>query len=134
MPRALTADVLTSERAFAGVLALLRLAPGSVMAVGLVETLDPLLASLRHGLTTPGGALGGGVFRYRIYDARQGRVAVAALEPHFDRRLYEALELPHGTDPSSRFLERTAAEWQAWATERGLPIAAIRETVPANNR
>jgi crotonobetainyl-CoA:carnitine CoA-transferase CaiB-like acyl-CoA transferase len=134
MPRALAADVLTSERAFAGVLALFRLPPGSLMEVGLVETLDPLVASLRHGLTAPGGTLGGGAFRYRIYDARQGRVAVAALEPHFDRRLYAALELPHGTDPSSRFLERTAAEWEAWATDRGLPIAAIRETVAHEGR
>ena len=83
MPRTLAADVMASERAFAGALALLRQPPGSAMDVGLVESLEPLLASLRHGLTAPGGTLGGGAPRYRIYPTKAGCVAVAALEPHF---------------------------------------------------
>jgi alpha-methylacyl-CoA racemase len=106
---------------------LLRLPPGSVMDVGLVESLDPLLASLRHGLTAPGGALGGGAPRYGVYRAKSGCIAVAALEPHFETRLYRELDLSVGSDPSPRFLERTASEWEAWARERDLPIVAIRE-------
>ena len=125
MPRALAADVMASERAFAATLALLRQPPGSIMDVGLVESLYPMVASLRHGLTAPGGALGGGAFRYRIYQAQEGYVAVAALEPHFERALYGALGLPLGTDLTSRFLERTAAAWESWANERDLPIAAL---------
>lgn len=127
MPRTLAADVMASERAFAGALALLRQPPGSVMDVGLVESLEPMVASLRHGLTTPGGTLGGGASRYRLYRARTGCVAVAALEPHFERRLYEQLDLPMHSDPSSRFLQRTAAEWDSWARERDLPIVAVRD-------
>jgi crotonobetainyl-CoA:carnitine CoA-transferase CaiB-like acyl-CoA transferase len=126
MPRTLAADVMTSERAFAGVLALLRQPPGSAMDVGLVESLEPLLAPLRHGLTSPGGTLGGGAPRYRVYPTKSGRVAVAALEPHFERELYRHLELQIGSDPSSCFLERTASEWVAWASERDLPIVAVR--------
>jgi crotonobetainyl-CoA:carnitine CoA-transferase CaiB-like acyl-CoA transferase len=126
MPRTLAADVMASERAFAGALVLLRQSPGSTMDVGLVESLDPLLASLRHGLTSPRGTLGGGAPRYRIYPTKAGRVAVAALESHFERRLYEQLELPPGSDPSSRFVERTAVEWEAWARDRDLPIVAVR--------
>lgn len=126
MPRTLAADVMASERAFAGALALLRLPPGSVIDVGLVESLDPLLASLRHGLTTPGGVLGGGAPRYHLYPAKVGRVAVAALEPHFEARLYRELVLATGSDPSPRFLERTAAEWERWGRERDLPIIAVR--------
>jgi crotonobetainyl-CoA:carnitine CoA-transferase CaiB-like acyl-CoA transferase len=129
MPRTLAADVMASERAFAGALALLRQPAGSVMDVGLVESLDPLLASLRHGLTTPDGTLGGGAPRYHLYAAKDGRVAVAALEPHFEARLYKALGLPRGSDPSSCFLARTALEWEAWALEHDVPIVAVRDRV-----
>ena len=129
VPRTLAADVMTSERAFAGMLALLRLPGGSVMDVGLVESLDPLMAPLRHGLTAPGGTLGGGAPRYGVYGAKSGRIAVAALEPHFERELYRLLELPMNSDPSSRFLERTAAEWERWARERGLPIVEVLERI-----
>ena len=125
MPRTLAADVMTSERAFAGMLALLRLPGGSVMDVGLVESVDPLMAPLRHGLTSPGGTLGGGVPRYGLYKAKSGRIAVAALEPHFERELYRHLELPVSSDPSACFLERTAADWERWARERGLPIVEV---------
>lgn len=126
MPRTLAADVMASERAFSGALALLGQPPGSVMDVGLVESLEPMLAPLRYGLTVPNGTLGGGAPRYGLYRAREGRVAVAALEPHFEARLYDALGLPKGSDPSARFLERTAGEWETWAVERDLPIVAVR--------
>jgi len=131
MPRTLVADVMASERAFAGTLALLRLPPGSMMDVGLVESLDPLLASLRHRLTVGGGALGGGAPRYGLYRTKGGCIAVAALEPHFEARLYRELGLPMGSDPSSRFLERTAIEWEVWARERDLPIVLVKEVDPA---
>lgn len=35
------------------------------------------------GLTQPGAAVGGGHAGYRVYACKDGRVAVAALEPHF---------------------------------------------------
>ena len=127
MPRTLAADVMASERAFAGALALLRQLPGAVMDVGLVESLDPLAASLRHGLTVPGGPLGGGAPRYRVYQTKGGRIAVAALEPHFHARLYRELRLTIDSDPASRFLERSAIEWEAWAREHDLPIVAVRD-------
>jgi crotonobetainyl-CoA:carnitine CoA-transferase CaiB-like acyl-CoA transferase len=37
----------------------------------------------RWGLTKPSGAVGGAHAGYRVYACRDGRVAVAALEPHF---------------------------------------------------
>lgn len=127
MPRTLAADVMASERAVAAALVLLRQPAGSVVDIGLVESLEPLLASLRHGLTTPGGPLGGGAWRYGVYPARVGRVAVAALEPHFATRLYEELGVPIGSDPSAHFLVRTAAEWEAWGRERDLPVVAVQD-------
>jgi hypothetical protein len=53
---------------------------------------------------------------------------VAALEPHFEQALYRHLELPIGSDPSTCFLERTDSEWEAWASERDLPIVAVHST------
>ncbi|MFI5445689.1 CoA transferase [Polaromonas sp. UC242_47] len=42
------------------------------------------------GLTTPGAAVGGGHAGYRVYPCQDGRVAVAALEPHFAASLCAA--------------------------------------------
>lgn len=132
MPRTLAADVMTSERVFSGVLALLRQHPGSWLDVGMVQSLESLLAPLRHGLTAPGGPLGGGAINYRVYDAKTGRVAVAALEPHFESRLYAQLGLPAGTDLTSRLLERSATEWETWARDHDLPLVAVAGIVTYN--
>lgn len=43
------------------------------------------------GLTQPGGSVGGAHAGYRVYPCRDGRVALAALEPHFARRLCMAV-------------------------------------------
>ena len=45
------------------------------------------------GLTTPGAAVGGGHAGYRVYPCKDGRVAVAALEPHFAAALAGAVGL-----------------------------------------
>jgi crotonobetainyl-CoA:carnitine CoA-transferase CaiB-like acyl-CoA transferase len=127
MPRTLAADVMASERVFSGTLALLRQPPGSMMDVGLLESLEPLLASLRHGVTTPSAALGGASPQYRLYPTKAGYIAVAALEPHFEHRLYEQLGLPRGSDLSAELSQRTAEEWDAWARERDLPIVAVKQ-------
>jgi alpha-methylacyl-CoA racemase len=42
------------------------------------------------GLTLPGAAVGGGHAGYQVYACKDGRVAVAALEPHFAARLCSA--------------------------------------------
>ncbi len=62
---------------------------------------------------------------YGTYAAAEGRLAVAALEPHFNDRLYEALGLPKGAELKTAFKTRTAAEWEAWALDRDLPIIAV---------
>lgn len=125
MPRALVADVMTSERVYAGVLALLRMPEGTVLDVGMVESLDAMQASLRHGLTVPGAALGGGWGQYGLYDCREGRVAVAALEPHFAARLRDTFGSTERQVLAARFLERTADEWAQWARQHDLPITAV---------
>ncbi len=83
-------------------------------------------APLKHGVTAPGGLLGGGLPAYGLYETRDGRIAVAALEPRFRERLYEELKLPMDSELTETFNTRGAAEWEAWARERDLPIVAVR--------
>ncbi len=127
LPPTLVADMLGAERAYAAAIELMNEPPGSHRVVGLADGIHDLAAPLRHGLTAPGGPLGGGNPAYGIYDAREGAIAVAALEPHFRTRLYESLGLADGADLSAVFKTRTAAEWEAWARSRDLPIVAVRD-------
>lgn len=127
MPLTLVADLVGAERAYAAAIELMHEAPGSHGVVGLANVIHDLAAPLRHGLTAPGGPLGGGNPAYSLYAAREGMVAVAALEPHFRARLYESLGLADGTDPTAAFKTRTAIEWEEWAKLLDLPIVAVRE-------
>lgn len=127
VPLSVFADVLAGEHAFATALLLLRQPPGSRAQVGLYDTLAPAAAARVHGLTGPGSLLGGRVPAYGIYDAQDGRIAVAALEQHFQSRLYDALRLPAGADLSTVFRQRTVAEWARWAQEHDLPLAAVSD-------
>ena len=127
LPRTLLADLMGAERAHAAVIEMMHKGPGGRRVVGLRDALGALTAPLRHGLTAPGGVLGGGNPAYAVYAARDGRVAVGALEPHFRARLYEALGRTDGSRLADAFLTRTAMEWELWAAERDLPLTAIKD-------
>lgn len=114
-----------SERAVVAALLLLRQPAGSRAEVGLFDSLAPLVATSANGLTSPGGILGGGLPAYGVYETRAGRVALAALEPHFRARLYAALDLPLDSSLSAIMKTRSADEWVAWAEAHDLPIAAV---------
>lgn len=131
LPRVLLADLSCAERVVTEVVLCLReveqTGTGPYAEVGLVESAQALGEPLRHGLTAPGGVLGGGNPAYNIYPARSGRVALAALEPHFWRRTLEVLGV-EGTHEAlaATFLERDAADWEAWGATHDLPIVAVR--------
>lgn len=126
LPDTVLADLLGAERALSAALLLLAGPAGGRAEVGLADSLDVLSAPTRHGLTGPGQVLGGGLPAYGVYAAREGHVAVAALEPHFRRRLYEALNRPIDSPLADAFGGRTARAWEDWAHERDLPIVAVR--------
>ncbi len=133
LPRTLLADLASAERAAGAALGLLlareRGAEAGYAEVTLAEVAADFAAPLRHGLTAPGGLLGGGLPAYGVYAARDGHVAVAALEPHFAARLRAELGVAELTRESleAALGARTAAEWEAWADERDLPLAALRQ-------
>jgi alpha-methylacyl-CoA racemase len=126
LPVTLLADLVGAERAVAAVLLALRSAPGTTTDVGLRDAVEALTGPLTHGLTAAGGLLGGGLPAYGVYAARDGHVAVAALEPQFRSRLYGALALPLDAPLVEVMATRTMAEWGAFAAAHDLPIAVVR--------
>jgi len=102
LPATLYADMGGSLMVSEAVLqaALQRLAPyagtgdphprGLFLEVALSSAAQYLGLPRSWGLTGPGAAVGGGHAGYRLYACQDGRVAVAALEPHFAAALCAA--------------------------------------------
>lgn len=133
LPRTLLADLAGAERAVSAALALLlgreRGRGVGYAEVSLAESAADFAEPLRHGLTAPGGSLGGGLPEYNLYQTSKGWLSVAALEPHFWRKLLDELGLEDAgyEDLARAFRTRSAGEWEAWAAARDLPLAALRE-------
>lgn len=133
LPRTLLADLAGAERAVSAALALLlgreRGSGAGYAEVSLAESATDFAEPLRHGLTAPGGSLGGGLPEYNLYRTADAWVSVAALEPHFRRRLLDELGLEDAgyDDLAKIFASRSAGEWERWAAARDLPLAALRE-------
>lgn len=81
------------------------------------------------GLTTPTGAVGGAHAGYRVYPCADGRVAVAALEPHFAARLCEAAGLPPA-DMADAATHAAIAAWLAGQTRAALDALAQARDIP----
>lgn len=133
MPRTLLADLAGAERAVSATFALL-LDRERGMGAGYAEV--PLSGAaeffaepLWYGITKPGAHLGGGFPGYGLYKTRDGWIAVAALEAHFWENLLRELGLREATreDLEEAFMQRMAEEWEYWAKERDLPLAAVRD-------
>lgn len=131
LPQTLLADLAGAERVVSTALALLLKRTihreASYCEVSLAESVAPFIKPLTYGLTKPGGILGGGLPGYNLYRARDGWIAVAALEPHFWQHLQQALRLenPGHEELANCFLQRTAEEWERWAVDQDLPITIV---------
>ncbi len=91
MPSTLYADMggslMASEAVLQTRLAALKTGKGVHWQVALSDAAAYLALPRSWGMTTPGAAVGGGHAGYRVYACKNGRVAVAALEPHFAKSL-----------------------------------------------
>lgn len=91
------------------------------------------LALPRHwGLTRPEGAVGGAHAGYRVYRCADGRVAVAALEPHFAQSLCRAAGI-EAADLKAMFapeVHRAVAAFIGSQTRSQLDQLAIEHDVP----
>lgn len=97
LPASLYADMggalLASEAVLCAVMQRQRLGRGGFHEVALSQAAAWLAAPRRWGLTQPDGTVGGAHAGYRIYPCLDGRVVLAALEPHFARALCAAVGL-----------------------------------------
>jgi alpha-methylacyl-CoA racemase len=132
MPPTLFADMAGAERAVTTALALViargRDGRGRSETAPLEDAARALAEPLHEGLTRSGALLGGALPGYNLYEARDGWIALAALEPHFARRLAGALAI----EPLSiqalreRFATQSSAHWESWARDHDLPLVALR--------
>jgi crotonobetainyl-CoA:carnitine CoA-transferase CaiB-like acyl-CoA transferase len=107
-------------------------AEGVYLEVALNASADWLALPRTWGLTQPEGAVGGAHAGYRVYPCADGRVAVAALEPHFAARLCEAAGVAPDMmsaathDALATWLAaRTRAELEAMGRERDVPLLTL---------
>jgi alpha-methylacyl-CoA racemase len=130
LPRTLLADMAGAEQTVGVAMSLLlareRGQGGAYAEIALADAAQAMAEPLRFGTTAPGALLGGGVPEYNLYQASEGWVALAALEPHFKKRV----EVELGGGPVGRYREifrtRTAAEWESWGKTLDIPIVAVR--------
>ncbi|PVE05518.1 CoA transferase [Limnohabitans sp. Rim28] len=141
LPPSLFADmggaVMASEATLKAVITLKTTGKGTHHEVALSEAAAWLALPRQLGLTTPDGAVGGAHAGYRVYACKNGRVAVAALEPHFATRLCEAagVTLAHPVKdlfkPATRqaieaFLaSQTRAQLDKLATAKDIPLLTL---------
>lgn len=130
LPRVLVADLAGADRAaLEAVAALLGRGPtggGCYVEVALSEAAADMARPVRWRLTTPGALLGGGFPAYGVYASADGWLAVAALEPHFHRRLLDALGVDDTPEALAAVLAtRPGADWAGWAAEHALPLAVV---------
>ena len=140
LPPSLFADMagalMASEAVLQAVLVSSRSGHGIVREVGLAQAAQWLALPWHWGLTQPTGDVGGAHAGYRIYPCADGIVAVAALEPHFAKRLCEAAGVPMTAPADMRkpethaaiekFLSKsTKAELTRLSSEKDIPLLVI---------
>ena len=140
LPATLFADMggalMASEAALKAVLVQKTSGKGSFQEVALSDAAAWLALPRSWGLTQPKGAVGGAHAGYRVYPCKDGRVAVAALEPHFAASLCAAAGVamngmgsmfqPATHQAITAFLAgQTRKQLDALATARDIPLHTL---------
>ncbi|MCJ7798288.1 MAG: CoA transferase [Polaromonas sp.] len=136
LPATLYADMggslMTSEAVLQAVMQQRSKGKGVYLEIALSGAAAYLALPRSWGLTQPGAAVGGGHAGYRVYPCEDGRVALAALEPHFAARLCAAA----GVEAVGMEAMFTAATHQAVAaflsrrTRKQLDQLALDKDIP----
>lgn len=103
---------------------------GAYLEVALSSAAAWLALPRTWGLTTPGAAVGGGHAGYQIYACKNGRVAVAALEPHFAARLCQAAGLAINQSMALDATQTAIAVWLRSQTRLQLDKLARTKDIP----
>jgi crotonobetainyl-CoA:carnitine CoA-transferase CaiB-like acyl-CoA transferase len=114
---------------------------GLYLEVALSDAAGYLALPRRWGLTLPTGSVGGAHAGYRVYSCMDGRVALAALEPHFAARLCAAAGVG-ASDVKTMFsgethaaiaaffASRTRAQLEELAAGHDLPLQTLPPAPP----
>lgn len=131
LPPTLWSDMAASLEAAKAILAAALLAragaPGRRIEVAIGDAAQFLAWPRQFGLLAHDALLGGGSAAYNLYATADGWIALAALEPHFQRALLGALGVTRLSRASLTRVFRTesTAHWVAFARKHDLPIAAL---------
>ncbi len=140
LPPTLFADMggalMASEAVLKAVLAHKTSGRASFQEVALSDAAAWLALPRSWGLTQPTGAVGGAHAGYRVYACKDGRVAVAALEPHFAAALCAAAGVPVTSqrtlfEPGTRaaiavFLQsQTRRQLERLAVDKDIPLHTL---------
>jgi len=108
---------------------------GVLQEVALSDAAAYLALPRTWGLTTPDGDVGGAHAGYRVYACKNGRVAVAALEPHFAARLCVAagLSAQAATKMHARSTHNAIAKFLGGQTQQQLDRLATSQDIPMHS-
>ena len=136
LPPTLYADMggslMASEAVLQARLLQLQKGKGVCQEVALSVAAGYLALPRTWGLTVPGAAVGGGHAGYRVYPCKNGRVALAALEPHFAAALAAEVGLRH-SHIQAMFAPEThtaIAAYLAGKTRQQLDTLATAKDIP----
>jgi alpha-methylacyl-CoA racemase len=136
LPPTLYADMggslMASEAVLKAVLAQKQQGQGHYLEVALSSAAAYLALPRAWGLTKPGATVGGGHAGYRVYACKDGRVAVAALEPHFAKALCAAAGIADASI-SNMLSPKTQAQIAAFLlgkTRQALDKLSVEQDIP----
>lgn len=135
LPATLYADMAGSLIASEAVLQAVLLQKGGrghYLEVALSDAADYLALPRRWGLTQAGAAVGGGHAGYRVYPCQDGRVAVAALEPHFAKALCAVAGVQYANILTllSNSTHERIANYLLGMTREALEALALEKDIP----
>ena len=110
-------------------------AQGVFQEIALSDAAAYLALPRTWGLTTPDGDVGGAHAGYRVYPCKNGRVAVAALEPHFAARLCVAagLKPESAKNMHARSTHNAIAKFLLSQTKQQLDRLAATQDIPLHS-
>jgi crotonobetainyl-CoA:carnitine CoA-transferase CaiB-like acyl-CoA transferase len=136
LPATLYADMggslMASEAVLQAVMHQRSQGQGAYLEVALSSAAAYLALPRSWGLTQLGAAVGGGHAGYRVYPCKDGRVAVAALEPHFAARLCAAAGVKDASIEAlfTADTHEAVAAFLGTRTRKQLEQLALAEDIP----
>ena len=136
LPPTLYADMggslMASEAVLQAMLVRNQKGKGCYLEVALSEAAAYLALPRSWGVTTPGEAVGGGHAGYQVYPCKDGRVAMAALEPHFAKALCAVAGVADASIQSMLLpaTRQAIADYLLTKTRKALDKLALEKDIP----